>query len=114
LDEVRSSGCGPRTERRAVALPADAGIDRAVDRDAVPGELTIGSNEVPEIRAQPGRGFRCGRLSLHRHVGGPRIRRPGAADEREKDRRRTSDLWHEKAPARVKHLGAFLPAGTLN
>ena len=85
LDDV----CGPRRasriKRRAVSLVGEARVNRAVDRDAVPGQLAVRLDKVPNAGARLGRGGRRGRRSLGRRslgrrslgrdvVSGPRLR----------------------------------------
>jgi hypothetical protein len=39
-----------------VSLVGEARVDRAVERDAVPGQLAVRFDEVPKARARLGRG----------------------------------------------------------
>ena len=46
LEEIFFAGDGRPVERRAMALPRHATVDRAVDRDAVPGQWAVCDDKV--------------------------------------------------------------------
>src|SRR6266536_1236075 len=96
--------CGPRRasriKRRAVTLPAEPRVNRAVDRDAVPGQLAVRLDEVPNAGARLGRGGRRGRRSLARGVvGGPRLHPTRGASRCENRCNKNAELRHGSPPA---------------
>ena len=83
-----------------MALPADARVNRAVDRDAVPGELAVRVNKVPSAGARLGSGSRRGRRSVGRDgVGGPRLHRAQDAGGGEDRCSKNAELCNGSPPA---------------
>src|SRR5258705_1448975 len=63
-----------------MALPAEPRVNRAVDRDALPGQLAVRGNKAPTVGARFGRGSRSCRGSPGRDdVGGPSLHSAGGA-----------------------------------
>jgi hypothetical protein len=83
-----------------MALPADPCVNRAVDRDAVPSQLTVRVDKVPNARARLGRGSRRGRRSLAwGGIGGPCLR-PARGNSSCEDRcRKNAELVNGSPPA---------------
>src|SRR5262249_29559176 len=73
-------------KRRAVTLPAEPSVNRAVERDAVPGQLAVRFDKVPKAGARLGRG-----------VGG--LHSAAGASGREDRCSKNAELRHGSPPA---------------
>src|SRR5258705_6948819 len=82
-----------------MALPAEPRGNRAVDRDALPGQWAVRGNKAPTIGARLGRGSRRCRGSPGRDdVGGPRLHSPEGASAREDHCSKKAELLHASLP----------------
>ena len=78
--KYEAADSGSWVPRRAVALPAEPRVNRAVDRDALPSQLAVRGNKAPTVGARLGRGSRrCRGSSGRDDVGGPRLHSAGGA-----------------------------------
>ena len=102
------------SHRRAVALPAAARVDCAVDLNAIPDQLAVCRDEVRKIGARSGRCRSRSNLGFRRHnIGRPGIRRCDA-DNAENDHRINAKSFHVRAfSSQPDQLGASSRTATL-